>query len=129
MNRFILGIFLISLISPMYSCKTKDDASSTIKPEKMREVLWEYLQIQHYAQEVLSKDSTINDTLAFLQLRDSMFRRHQVDARNFKKSMLHYRTHPDQFLPLLDSIAAMQQRNIKSQQPKKQFDLEILELY
>jgi hypothetical protein len=125
MNRLFWGILIICAVS-VYACGWKDDSTELIKPEKMRVVLWEYLQIQHYAQEVLSKDSTLNDTFAFLQLRDSMFLRHQIDAQVFKKSMMYYRAHPDQFLPVLDSIVAIQQRTIQFKESKKMINLDFL---
>lgn len=124
MRPTIKGIAVLFFLMISGACSEQGDATKIIEPEKMKVVLWDYLQIQHYAQEVLGKDPNVNDTFAFVNLRDSMFHRHHIDSRSFEKTMLYYRSHPDEFMPLLDSVLAFEKRIKKPERTPSRLNLD-----
>jgi hypothetical protein len=112
MRKSIVSILIISVSLLFSSCQSKFNDAEVMKPKKMEQVLWDYIRIQTYSQEIISKERDYNDTLVFLKLRDSLFHLHKINQQVFETSMNYYRTHPDQFRPILDSITAFQSRNM-----------------
>jgi hypothetical protein len=125
MRKIKTGILLILFSLLSGACSDQGDEAKIIPPEKMKMVLWDYLQIQHYTHEILGRDSAVNDTFAFIKLRDSMFIKHQTDALSFEKTLVYYRNHPDEFIPLLDSVAAYEKRIKKPDRSPNRMELDV----
>jgi len=92
-------------------CSHKEaQPDNVIPPDKMQDVLWDYMRADAYAAEVLRKDSTKNDTLENIRLQQMIFSKYQITRTDFDRSYEYYVAHPKVMNTILDSISAKQNR-------------------
>ena len=104
-----ISISLLALF--IMSCNKEEKVpADIIKPEKMEDILWDYLKADSYASEIIKKDTTKNDTLVNLQLQKTIFSHYGISSEKFYKSYQYYISHPDKMTPILDSMSAKRDR-------------------
>lgn len=97
-----LGLMIIAFAS---SCSSKKNIpSDVIEFNKMKQVLWDDTKAQVYAKEILSKDSLVNDTIWYNDMRSKIFEHYHINKEQYEKSYRYYVQHPDLFIQLTDSI-------------------------
>lgn len=107
----IKWIFFVSIVVSLYGCQQKENApADIIKPEKMQDIMWDYMRADAYAAEVLKKDTTKNDTLENIRLQKMIFSKYKITKAEFDKSYAYYVSHPKLMNTILDSISAKQNR-------------------
>ena len=102
----------IIIISCIFSCKNKDDASlGILKFDKMQAVLWDVIQAEALTVQFIKKDSLLNAPLENLKLQQQIFSEHQTNKEEFYKSYQYYSGHIQLMRSLLDSMTTMAERN------------------
>lgn len=102
----------IIIISCIFSCKNKDDASlGILKFDKMQAVLWDVIQAEALTVQFIKRDSVLNAPLENLKLQQQIFSEHQTNKEEFYKSYQYYSGHIQLMRSLLDSITTMAERN------------------
>jgi len=102
----------IIIISCIFSCKNKDDASlGILKFDKMQAVLWDVIQAEALTVQFIKKDSLLNAPLENLKLQQQIFSDHQTNKEEFYKSYQYYSGHIQLMRSLLDSMTTMAERN------------------
>jgi hypothetical protein len=106
-GRGVMGMLLLCLVAGM-GCSDKNSVPRGILPkDKMERVMWDMAQADQYAALYLTKDSTHIDRKAeTLRLYAEVFRLHQVDPEQFRKSYRYYLDHPELNQLLFDSVIA-----------------------
>ena len=99
---------MLSLLIIAMSC-TDSRPKGLMGEEKMKKVLWEYLNADVYTREYLT-DSTKEDTLLNAKLQKEIFKKNGVTADEFYTTYNYYTDHPKEMLDMLDSMAAQQKR-------------------
>jgi hypothetical protein len=103
--------FLISLSLLIFSCTSKNDLPKGIlKPEKMQEVFWDYIQADVYATEFIKRDSNRNVITENLKMQDKIFKLHHTTRDEFYKSYTWYSNHKSLMTNMIDSMIAKKQR-------------------
>lgn len=67
--------------------------------------MWDMMRADQYVSDFLLKDSTKKKKTESLKLYAEIFHIHKITEDQFKKSLDYYRSRPDLFAPILDSIA------------------------
>lgn len=121
-NKLICtGILIIFLI---ISCKPSTHIpSNVLAVNKMKEILWDMVQVDQFAIQYISKDSSKNPTKETAILYQKVLSLHQLTTKEFKNSMDYYIKHPSQQKVLLDSLAQystrMKTRNYRFENMEK----------
>lgn len=109
MIRVLISLLIISLF---ISCKpTSNERANILPPKKMQVVLWDYIRVDTYDAEIASKNKKIKDTLDNISRQNALFQHHKISKEVFQNSLAFYKNHPQEFLPILDSILTMQDRS------------------
>jgi hypothetical protein len=109
MIRLPLSLLIITVL---FACKpAKKEQSYILPPKKMQVVLWDYIRIDTYDAEIASKNKKIKDTLDNISRQNALFQHHKISKEVFQNSLAFYKNHPQEFLPILDSILTMQDRS------------------
>ena len=117
--RICVLIFLFCV--GFVSCSDKDRVpGDVLAKEKMENVLWDILQADEFLRDyVLSKDSTLNDTLESIRMYEKVFQLHKTSREEFARSFDYYRVHPPLMKQLLDSLNARSQQAPEVSTPRK----------
>jgi hypothetical protein len=108
MNR----LYLILLLSLLFSCTGKEKIpEDVLPPNKMQEVLWDYLRADSYCSSVLKSDSAANDTTKNMIFQHLIFKHHRITTKDFTKSYNFYISHPDLMMPILDSMVSKKSKS------------------
>jgi len=100
---------IVSMV--LFSCYSKDDIpADIIKPEEMKNILWDVMRSQTLANEMFFKDSTIKVAVQTKELTKKAFEIHKTDSAQFNKSYNWYVRHPLQLKVIFDSLDAQKQR-------------------
>lgn len=107
-----MRITLFFLLILFAACSRSKTPGGVLPPDKMQVVLWDYIRADVYANEFLRADSSlnVNDESAKLQL--ALFAKHKITKEQFYKSYQYYLNHKGQLKEVLDSVMAVQQREI-----------------
>jgi spore coat polysaccharide biosynthesis predicted glycosyltransferase SpsG len=81
-----------------------------IKPEEMKNILWDVMRSQTLASELSFKDSTINIATKTNALTKKVFEIHKTDSAHFNESYNWYVKHPLKLKIIFDSLYAQKQR-------------------
>jgi hypothetical protein len=84
--------------------------SELIQPDEMKNVLWDVMSAQTWANEIVKKDSSANMTAEMKVLSQKVFEIHKIDSARFSKSYNWYIKHPLVLKPIFDSMYAQKQR-------------------
>ena len=87
----------------------------------MQEVLWDMLQADGVATEMVKKDSSLKLAAENIKLYRKVFLAHKISKAQFEVSYSFYQQHPDLMKVLLDSMNA--QRNSKADKIHKKIVL------
>jgi hypothetical protein len=78
-----------------------------IPPEKMQAVLWDLMRADQFiGGYIVNRDTSVNRTRESLKYYQQIFRIHEITKEGFQKSFAFYRSKPDLFKSLMDSISA-----------------------
>jgi hypothetical protein len=81
-----------------------------MKPQKMEEVLWDYIRADIYANEYIKRDTNRNAVIENLQLQDKIFKLHHTTREEFYKSYTYYSNRKELMTSMIDSMVAKKQR-------------------
>ena len=100
------------LLFVMLSCTgRKHIPSGILKPDKMEKVLYDVIVAEGYAESYLFKDSSKTKVEWMNQEVDKVLAIHKVSQETFMKSYDFYKSRPDLFKPIADSMNEKSQRN------------------
>jgi glycerol-3-phosphate responsive antiterminator len=116
----IKAICFFCIVCCFISCKNNDVPKGVLPKEKMEAVLWDYISADLYVKNILSKDSANNMKDAAYRMQEKVFALHHIDRKTFTKSYDWYESHDAVFMPMLDSIAAKQARNVEKERVAEQ---------
>lgn len=102
-------ILIVSAVIFCISCK-ESRPSGIIKPEKMKEVLWDIFKADALSQQIVSADSSKSLADENVRLTRQVLLIHNVTEEQFEKSYTYYTQHPAIMISMLDSINAQQAR-------------------
>ncbi|MBI5857519.1 MAG: DUF4296 domain-containing protein [Sphingobacteriales bacterium] len=99
--------FILILVLFITSCKNKNAVPSGIlPPDKMRAVMWDMMRADQFLTGyVLNKDSGINKSDESLRYFQRVFMIHHLTHGEFQKSFSYYRSHPELFKIIMDSLS------------------------
>lgn len=102
----IKPVMLLLTTVIFFSCNSnnKKNDSSILKKEKMEAVLWDVLRADAFVFQFVTKDSLKRPEAEMAALQQKIFAVHKTNRKQFYNSMEYYRTQPDVFLPMLDSM-------------------------
>ena len=104
---FVYVIFLMTL----FSCYSKDKVpSDIIKPEEMKNIIWDIMRSQALANELALKDSTVDKAIKTKLLSKKVFEIHKTDSAHFNESYNWYVRHPLKLKVIFDSLYVQKQR-------------------
>lgn len=93
--------------------------TEVIPPEKMQQVLWDYIRADIYASEFISKDSSKNPVEENAKMQAALFSKYNISKEQFYRSYEYYISHNKEMKAMLDTITTRQQR-IEQQKYKDQ---------
>ena len=98
-------IFRVMIVITLAGC-SNNESSNVLPVNKMKLVLWDLLQADEFSIRNFQKDSSLNINAQTNLLYQKVFSLHKVDGKDFFQSFDFYKTHPDQFKVLLDSVSS-----------------------
>jgi hypothetical protein len=116
-KRFFFLIIPVIIVS-CYSVEKKP--ADIIKPDKMKEILWDVMRAQTLAQETSLKDSGISLPVEINQLSKEIFKMHKVDSSRFVKSYNWYVKHPEALKVIFDSLYNQKQKDSEKELKRKE---------
>jgi hypothetical protein len=104
-NRILIVFFLL-----IAGCSGDEIPEDVLPPQKMRQVMWDVMRADEVAEHNMQKDSLARRIDQFGLQYDRVFAIHQISKEQFKKSFQFYRSRPDLFKPIFDSLQAKGER-------------------
>jgi hypothetical protein len=100
-------LLIICSVFILAGCKNKNKATAGIIPQKkMQAVLWDMMRADLFlADFVLNKDSGLVKTSERIKFYNKIFDIHQITKEQFSNSFSYYKTHPDLFKQIMDSLS------------------------
>ena len=92
------------------SCNSNKPPKNIILPVKMQLVLWDYMQADVYAADIIKLDSSKSDTIENIELQKAVFKKYGIDRKKFYDSYAYYQKHPEQMKTMIDSMVNYQRR-------------------
>src|SRR5688572_10082641 len=102
-------VLFLCLISIFISCRSKND-KAILAPEKMEAVLFDFVMAEAYTNTHVNVDSVILAQKENAKLQKKVFAIHGITREQFQESFDYYTRHANEFTPILDSIAAKENR-------------------
>lgn len=94
-----------------FACRQNDEIpSSVIPPEEMGKILFEANMAEEFVNSYVMKDRSKNKETEMKREYKKIFFMHDVTEQQFKKSYDFYRSHPEIYRALMDSLDAKAQR-------------------
>lgn len=100
--RFLFIAFVLM------SCQSRP--SGILAPQKMEEVLTDVIKADVFTQDFVPRDTSLKPAVENVKLQKQIFAYHKVTKEEFYDSYDYYLKHPDEIVPILDSIFAKQNR-------------------
>lgn len=112
------GLLIICCLFFITGCKNKNRIPDGIIPQKkMQAILWDMMRSDQFLSDfVLKKDSSLDKRFESIKLYGQVFDIHHISKEQFGKSFSFYKTHPDLFKVIMDSLS----------QPKTEAPTEII---
>ena len=100
-------LLIICCVFILAGCKNKNKATAGIIPQKkMQAVLWDMMRADQFlADFVLNKDSSLDKTSERIKYYNKIFDIHHITKEQFSTSFSYYKTHPDLFKMIMDSLS------------------------
>ncbi|MER3497191.1 MAG: hypothetical protein C4308_00415 [Chitinophagaceae bacterium] len=102
---------VVSLIFLLVISCGKEKNQQVLPPQKMKDVLWDLVRADFYVSDFIMHDSLKNKKHESQELYNEVFRIHHITKEQVKSSIIYYQSHPEEFKPILDSLA------VKSTEP------------
>ena len=100
-------LFVLCLSCFALACGGDKPGKNGVLPvNKMKLVMWDIMQVDEYAGTFLVKDSNLNIPVTSGKMYQKVFGLHHVSEQEFSSSFNFYRSHPEYFRILLDSLSA-----------------------
>lgn len=116
-----MRIALLCLLCFVVSCKSNDIPKRVIQPDLMGKVLFSLNMAEEFVNSYVAKDSSRNKAQELQKEYQKVFLLFQVTKDDFEKSYEFYKTHPEIFKVLLDTLDARgQRRRMDLYQPNNQ---------
>ena len=103
------GVFFILLTCLILGCAGKRSSQVIPQPE-MEKIIWEVMQVDEFAKDFLTRDSTKDIKKEKIRLFQKVFQLHDVTEKQFSSSYKYYAAQPEIIKVMFDSIAAQSQR-------------------
>lgn len=101
---------LFLLIAGFTGCSQPGIPKDILKPEKMQAVYWDYLRADIFANEYITRDSSLDDSLENARLQLQVFKLHNITKQDFYKSYEYYLNHRDLMKDMLDTMLVRQKK-------------------
>ena len=101
-----LLILLLLLTALFASCGSSSVPAGILPGDKMGTIIWQLMQSDEYANNLLAKDSTKKSGTVRMTLYREVFDLNKTSMAEFKKSYQFYMAHPDITKNIFDSITA-----------------------
>ena len=100
-------LLVIVSLGVLSACSKKNRLPGDIlPPQKMQAILWDLMRADQFMGTfVLNKDTSKNITIESLKYYAHIFSIHDVEREEFQKSFSYYRTRPELFKTIMDSIS------------------------
>jgi len=105
--KWFIGVLLVAIVC---SCNNSSTPADIIPAAKMQLVLWDYMQADVYAADIIKLDSSRRDTIENIRLQKAVFNKHGIDREKFYASYAYYQKHPEQMKVMIDSMVNFQRR-------------------
>ena len=92
------------------SCNSNKTPKNIIPPDQMQLVLWDYMQADVYAADIIKLDSSKRDTVENILLQKAVFNKYGINRKRFYESYAYYQKHPEQMKTMIDSMVNYQRR-------------------
>ena len=114
------GLLIICCLFIIAGCKNKNRIPAGIIPQKkMQTILWDMMRADLFLSDfVLNKDSNLDKRTESIKLYRQVFAIHHISKEQYEKSFSFYKTHPDLFKVIMDSLS----------QPKTEAPTEMIRL-
>jgi hypothetical protein len=105
MKNYFPFFFLIVLI---FACSAKNHIPKNVLPQKkMVSILWDMFRADEFLSVyVLPADTSLNKNNETIRYYEEVFKLHQINKDEFKKSFSFYEEHPKLMKELLDTLNA-----------------------
>ena len=101
-----VSLFLLAFCIAGSFCSNKKTPSGVLPPEKMQAVLWDLFRAGNYVTSYeMPKDSTLVREPQQIKWFNRVLYIHQVSEKQFKTSLSYYKSHPDLFARIMDSLS------------------------
>jgi hypothetical protein len=117
MTRYLL--ILLALVT-LFSCSGKKTPNGVLEPDKMQEVLWDYIRADIFTADYISVDSSKKLPAENVKLQKAIFAKYKISKEDFYKSYTFYEQHPMMMQTMLDSLIAKKRRIVDSSHIKTQ---------
>lgn len=101
-----LSILLICLVA----CQHTDDKKQLLPNEKMKQVIWQLMQVDEYYTRKSVVDSTWRLQKKNLALYQQVFDLNKIDRKQFYSTVDYLEKHPIEFKVLMDSVGEVSKR-------------------
>ncbi len=104
-NSLNKRILLAVIVFAHATCNSANSVpSGVLAINPMKEVMWDIAQVETYATQHISRDSTKNLKKETLNLYQQVFAIHKTTKEQFTESIKYYEKHPEKHKVLLDSL-------------------------
>ncbi len=102
------GLLILFFSFFFAGCKSRNKIPKKILPQtKMEAVLFDMIRADKFLTDfVFIKDTSLNKDTSSIKLYQQIFRIHHISKQEFQQSFSFYRSHPDLFKTVLDSLYA-----------------------
>lgn len=112
MMKLLPRFLLVVMIMLAAGCgKKRPGHGGILSYNDMKLVMWDMAQADEYAAVYLKRDTTKNLQTETNRVYQQIFLLHKTDSAQFFNSFRYYKTHPDHYKVLLDSLNAIASRD------------------
>ena len=105
------GKYIVLIVAfGVAACSRSRVPSDIIQPHEMGNVLFEISMAEEFVNSFVAKDSSRDKDVEIQKEYQKIFLLHNIKEEQFQKSYTFYRSHPDIFKTMMDSLNARAQR-------------------
>ncbi len=97
-----LTIYIAVVLSMLVACRA--EPKGLLTPKQTQKVLWDILKVDAFTKDYILKDSTKDALLENTKMQMQIFAMHKVTKEQFYSSFEYYKTKPEVFNAIMDSI-------------------------
>lgn len=109
---------VISILAVLFfaSCSQKNKIpKGIIAQQKMRTIMWDLMRSDEFINNFLLKDSSVDRKKESIFLYEQVFKLHEINQEQFKKSLAFYQSRPDLLKVITDSLHIDEKKAMESQ--------------